>query len=268
VREARAGGPAAQDPLERVRALAEGLVAERRAREQAARVHLSGAIEVLLAYDGPWNLGTLLRRVRAALGAGPYRELAKGTKLPVEETPSSHGPWLAYLASPRRSTIELALDRLADVESEPAGSTAETTLRILNGYDLWIERGSLGSGPEVRDASRNIERLRALLRPPGDAVRPIEARVATAADAPNLHRELIASADGHDDLRPDRRLLQTARAEVARLLRDWVNRELRDVLAEREKELHDLQLDLEVALAGALSSAGPRSLPVADERQR
>jgi len=52
--------------------------------------------------------------------------------------------------------------------------------------------------------------------------------------------------------------LRAAREDVVSLLGKWVDRQLHEVLRERDAELRDLEFDLEVALSEALGPASGR----------
>jgi hypothetical protein len=215
-------------------------------REQVAE-----GVRIVLAHDGPWNLGTLIRRVRAALGAGAYRQLARGTKMPVAGMVTGRGPWRAYLASPRRATIELALDRLADVDLE-APSGAETSLRILNGYLLWLEHARPGAAR--KRVAQTVATLVDALGSRSESAISFDPAEPIAPEIDALRRELSESSSVFAASPSGGRALRMARAEIARLLRQWVDRELRQLLEEHDAELRDIEFDLDVALAATLAA--------------
>ncbi len=277
VHEARSAGAAREEAVDQLRRLAEDWNRQRREGGQGMRAHVSRGVRVALAHDGPWNLGTMLRRMRAALGAGPYRQLEQGTTLPLAKTAATENRGsrpknreellrLAYLASPRRATIELALDRLADIESEPGRLDAEASLRILNGYLAWLERAP--SDPELR---RNVARhavtfvdhlySRSKLEIPTPLPDP---GASLTSEVTAFRHRLLEAADALRKSQPEIDALEAARNEVVILLHTWVDRELRELLQEREADLLHLEFDLEVALSETL--AGGHRLTQLSER--
>lgn len=255
VRKTRAAGRAREEALDRLRGFARGMVQERRQREQALRKQVSGGIRDLLVYDGPWSLSTLLRRVRAAIGAGPYHHLARGAKPQNAKIVSGTGPWHAYLASPRRPRIELALDRLAELESVSRRSDAAGSLRILNAYLLWFEQAPVDE--EVRKkVARNVATFLADLRSRSQREIPalrFDLDAGLDSEVAALRRRLSEAVDALGESEPDGGAVRKARDEVGSLLGEWIDRELRELLEERDIELRDLELDLDVALAGTLA---------------
>jgi hypothetical protein len=248
VHQARVSGTALEDAVERVRALAEASVDDRRSRVRATRAHVSEGMQIVLAHDGPWSFATMLRRVRAALGAGSYRELALGTKLRAGEAAANGGPWLTYLASPRRAKIERVLERIADVEAEPGAPTGEASLRILNGYLAWLEQAPTDAGLR-REIARRVATFAAM---------KIDADAPPAAEVAAFRRRLLETADALRESSSEPGDLRAAREDVVSLLGKWVDRQLHEVLRERDAELRDLEFDLEVALSEALGPASGR----------
>ena len=248
VHQARVSGPALEDAVERVRALAEASVDERRSRVRATRAHISEGMQIVLAHDGPWSFATMLRRVRAALGAGSYRELALGTKPRVGEAAANGGPWLTYLASPRRAKIERLLERIADVEAEPGAPAGEASLRILNGYLVWLEQAPTDAGLR-QEIARRFATFAAM---------KIDADAPPAAEVAAFRRRLLETADALRESSSEPGDLRAAREDVVSLLGKWVDRQLHEVLRERDAELRDLEFDLEVALSEALGPASGR----------
>lgn len=277
VHEARAAGTVQEESVPRLRRLAEDSSRQRREGGQILRARVSRGVRVALAHDGPWNLGTMLRRVRAALGAGPYRELAQGETLPHAQAVAARDQGtrprdrdellrLTYLASPRRATIELALDRLAEIEAEPARLDTETSLRVLNGYLAWLERAP--AAPELR---RNVARhaitfvnqldSRPQLETPAS---PFDSGVSSISEVTLIRRRLSDVIGALRGSQPEIEALEAARNEVTLLLRAWIDRELQDLLQEREADLLHLEFDLEVALSETL--AGEHRLTQLSER--
>jgi tetratricopeptide (TPR) repeat protein len=258
IRDARAGGSEEEGAIDRLRAFAEGRARERHDRERAVRAHVADGIRIVLAHDGPWNLGTLMRRLRAALGAGAYRQLAAGIQPPLRGAVSEGGLSPAYLSSPRRLTTELALDRLAEVDSDIRTTGGETSLRILNAYLLWLEHAPPGA-VQTRAARRVVELIDRLRSRSAheisfrfDPAEPIGPQVGA------LRRELSENASALSASRPDQSALQPAREEAASLLGQSIDRELRGLLEKRDAELREIEFNLDVALAGTLVGVAPR----------
>ncbi len=254
LREARG---TAED-VRRLRGLAEEAATERQASERAARKHVSDAMRIVLAHDGPWNLGTLLRRIRAALGAGPHRLLARGTKLvAVEKAVSSEDPWVAYLASARRPVIELALDRLADVEAK--GSDAEHAFRVLNAYLLYLEQAP-SDEPEKKAVARRAVAYVGALRAESKVDLPplrLARSGSVALEAASYRRRLAGSARAAAATRARIAGSAAARDDAGRVLGGWVDGELENLLRERGEKLRTIEFDLEVALSGTLVGEQP-----------
>jgi hypothetical protein len=217
-------------------------------------------MRILLAYDGPWSFGTMVRRVRATLGAGAHRELALGTKPQIAPPGPSVARWLAYLTNSRRADVERTLDRLADVEDEGGGAAAEAALRIMNGYLVWLEQAGTDR-TRRRDAAQRITRLAERIRSRSDAAIPslaIDPDAPAGAEVTAFRRRLLQSAAALEESPTDAGDVREAREDVAGRLRNWADRELREVLRERDAELRVLELDLEVALSEALGPASGR----------
>jgi tetratricopeptide (TPR) repeat protein len=257
VREARVSGAELDDAVERTRGLAEASLRGRRELEQASRAHLASGLRVVLAHDGPWSFATLVRRVRAALGAGPYRELALGTKPSSSKAVSHRGSWLAYLASPRRASIEPILDRLADLDAEPRDG--EASLRIVNAYLGWLEQA-----PSDKDLRRQVAKRAVTyvdgLRGRGVEVPPLrlDLRAALAPQAAAYRRRLSESLGALGRSRAEPVDPTEARDDVRSLLGTWVDGEIRELIEARQAELRDLEFELDVALAGTLAGTPPR----------
>jgi tetratricopeptide (TPR) repeat protein len=258
VHQARFTGAALDDAVDRLHAAAEASLHERRSHARADREHVSEAMRVVLAHDGPWGFATMLRRVRAALGAGKYRELALGTKPHGADAPPDGVRWLAYLTSPRRTAIERLLDRLVDIEAEPSDSSAESALRIANAYVAWLEHTSVDPSLQRTAAQRAVALADAARSgavgdaPPEDAtdaatlgtrLRALRGRLVRAADAANAASEIAG--------------IERDRQDVVALLLQTIDGELRQVLQERDVELRGLELDLEVALSQTLTPEKP-----------
>jgi len=110
VRKERAAGATVEKARAELHDFAMQKWQERREREQAEREHLASGMRIALAYEGPWNLGTMLRRIRATLGAGPYRELTLGTKIPAAKREAALGSCLlasgcSFLACFRKAPL-------------------------------------------------------------------------------------------------------------------------------------------------------------------
>lgn len=280
LRHARSEGAAREAMVGGLRRFAEDLARSRRMREQDVRQHVSNGIRIVLAHDGPWNLGTVLRRMRAALGAGPYRQLAAGTKLRPESRDANDEIGAlpnesdalsrrAYLASPRRAVVELALNRLADVESTAGRSPSAGPLPILDAYLVWLER-SPGDEELRRQVARRIEGLVEDLRSRSELEIPVPRFDSGATLAPEIaaFRRKISEATAVFGRPPfDFTASSEARDEVVPLLRSWIDRELGALLEERETELRHLEFDLEVALSETLGG-GHRLRQGAIEEQR
>ncbi len=270
VHEARLSGPTLDDAVERVLGSAQAGVEERRERERMRRAHLAAGMKVALAHDGPWSFATMLRRLRAALGAGPYRELALGTKPVAAKSVATGGSWLAYLSSDRRETIETILDRLAEVEADRERIDAEASLRTLNGYLAWLERAPSDDALRKEIAQRAAafaDDLRSRggidvprLRFDSDGV--LAPQVAAYRRRFSEAKEVLGPSSGEPSA------AKAARDEVVTLLRKWVDRELRALLEERDAELRGLEFDLDVALGGTLAGTNQATKPAAENRPK
>ena len=247
VQQARLAGPALDEAIARLRALAEASLDDRRSRARASREHVSDAIRIILAHDAPWSFATMLRHVRAALGAGAYRGLALGTKPESAAAAPSAAVWLAYLASPRRPTIERMLDRLADIEAAPDESDPEDGLRIANAYVAWLEHAA----PEPDRRNRAAHRAATLVR--RNAAVELDPAAPAAATVNALRMGLLETADALADVGFNPDAVREARQDAASSLHQGIDGELRQVMQERDGELRGLELDLDVALSETLA---------------
>ena len=254
LRASRAEGAALDKAVGEIRELATSDVTARRAREDAVRAHVAKGMRIALAYDGPWNLGTMLRRIRATLGAGPYREFALGIKQASAKTATDKGPWpLAYVASPRQGTIESVIDRLDGLASKRAD--AEAALRILDGFLAYVERAPITEPSRVAAASAGadlVEELgsRAGLELPKLRLEGGPVAIEVAAYRRRLSQSLVTLAKSSGDVGA----LEAERARVSRLLDRWIDHEIRELVKEREAELHEIELDLDVMLGESLAA--------------
>jgi len=236
----------------------------RRDREQAERAHLASGMRIVLAWEGPWNLGTILRRLRATLGAGPYRELALGSRITRETGETTTVPWaLPYLTSERQRTIELVLDRVAGIEKKSVRTDFEGLLQILDGYLLYVEQAPVEESSRVapaRAAIAYVDRLRSTSVEIPELGFDGEGTLAMQATA---YRHRLARSLGEvvGASPVDVGSLDAERAEVVALLRRWIDHEVEEVLNEREAELRDLELDLDVMLGETLAASATGAEP-------
>jgi hypothetical protein len=149
------------------------------------------------------------------------------------------------------------LGRLADLEGEPSGSANEASLRILNGYLVWLEQAPADAplrSKIAQDVAAFADRIGA-----GSGLERLEidGDAPPAAEVAVFRRRLLQAADtvGESSVEPS--AARAARADVVSLLRKQIDRELHELLQERDAELRSLELDLEVALSETLAPGTP-----------
>ena len=258
---ARLDDSASGGTVARLRALAEKELSKRLQRENELRLHFAQGIRSVLAYKdwGGWSFGRLFRSAGVALGVRPYRILAMGIKPDAPEAAARDELWLAYLQSPHRRTVDLALRRLRELELGSADGTMESALRIVNAYLTWLEFGTDPGRPEATTAvARRAAHFVELLRDWHGFEIPLLDLDLNAPLRPQLavsRRQLVvAASEGTSDSAVSLEQLTEARSDAAALLEGWIEGQLRRFLQDRAGAQERLELELDTALATTLAS--------------